>query len=129
MKLSHFTFIGLAAFALTSCVEKKSESTTQKQVSRELPAGITEPKKVETKPIWIDVRSSEEFQAGHLEGAINIPHDQIADKLPKIAPDKSAPINLYCRSGNRSNLALLAAENLGYTKVINKGAYKDLKPE
>lgn len=76
--------------------------------------------------IWIDVRTPEEYESGHLDGAINIPHDQIAAKIAAASPDKNAPVNLYCRSGKRAGIAKQELEKLGYTRVTNHGGYQDL---
>ena len=76
--------------------------------------------------VWIDVRSAEEFNAGHLQDAVNIPHDQILARIQAVSPDKNAPINLYCRSGRRAEAALTELKNAGYTNVTNHGGYEDL---
>lgn len=78
------------------------------------------------KGVWIDVRSAEEFQQGHLEGSINIPFDQIAEKISHVSPNKDEPINLYCRSGRRAETALQTLKQMGYSNVVNHGGYKDL---
>ena len=78
------------------------------------------------KGVWIDVRSAEEFNAGHLQGAVNIPHDKIIEGVKAVGSDKDAPINLYCRSGRRAEAALTALKNAGYTNVTNHGGYEDL---
>ena len=78
------------------------------------------------KGVWIDVRSAEEFNAGHLQGAVNIPHDQILARIQAVSPDKNAPVNLYCRSGRRAETALTELKNAGYTNVTNHGGYEDL---
>lgn len=77
--------------------------------------------------IWIDVRSAEEFQAGHLEGAVNIVHTEIAAKIATVTQDKDAEIQLYCRSGRRSGLAEAELKKLGFTNVHNAGGYEALK--
>jgi len=77
--------------------------------------------------VWIDVRTAEEYQAGHLEGAINIPYDEIQQKITSVATDKSTDIQLYCRSGRRSGIALETLRSMGYSKVANAGAYEQLK--
>lgn len=77
-------------------------------------------------PLWIDVRTPGEYAQGHLEGAINVPLDVIARQIARHAPDKSAPIALYCRSGRRSAMAQDILLELGYTNVTNKGGYDDL---
>ena len=81
---------------------------------------------IKNSGIWIDVRSPEEFAEGHLEDAINIPHDQIVAKIMEISTDKNAPLNLYCRSGRRAENALQELRKLGYTNVINHGGYQEL---
>lgn len=80
----------------------------------------------EDKTILIDVRSNEEYQAGHLTDAVLIPYDQIAAQISTVAPDKSQPIELYCRSGRRSEIALKTLQELGYSQVTNIGGYEDL---
>ena len=78
------------------------------------------------KGVWIDVRSAEEFNAGHLQDAVNIPHDKIIARIQAVSPDKNAPVNLYCRSGRRAEAALNELKNAGYTNVTNHSGYEDL---
>ena len=78
------------------------------------------------KGIWIDVRSAEEFNAGHLQGAVNIPHDKIIEGVKALGSAKDEPINLYCRSGRRAEAALTELKNAGYNNVTNLGGYEDL---
>ncbi|WP_233080572.1 rhodanese-like domain-containing protein [Rheinheimera soli] len=77
--------------------------------------------------LWIDVRTAEEYKAGHLEGAINIPYDELEQKITEISADKTADIQLYCRSGRRSGIALETLRSLGYSNATNAGAYEQLK--
>ena len=88
------------------------------------PAPSVQPAKA--KGVWIDVRSEEEFKSGHLQGAVNIPHDQIVERIKSVSPDKNAPVNLYCRSGRRAEAALTELKKAGYTNVTNHGGYEDL---
>ena len=76
--------------------------------------------------VWIDVRSEEEFKSGHLQGSVNIPHEQIVERIKSVSPDKNAPVNLYCRSGRRAEVALAELKKAGYTNVTNHGGYEDL---
>ncbi|EZH82846.1 rhodanese-like domain-containing protein [Ectopseudomonas composti] len=78
--------------------------------------------------LLIDVRSAEEFADGALPGAIRIGHEDIAAQIASVAPDKDRPLVLYCRSGRRSALAQQSLEQMGYSRVINAGAYDDLRP-
>ena len=78
------------------------------------------------KGVWIDVRSAEEFNSGHLQDAVNIPHDKIVEGVKALGSAKDEPINLYCRSGRRAEVALTELKNAGYTNVTNHGGYEDL---
>ena len=78
--------------------------------------------------LLIDVRSAEEFAEGELPGAIRIGHEDIAAQIASVAPDKDRPLVLYCRSGRRSAIAQQSLEEMGYSQVINAGAYDELRP-
>ncbi|MEX2129948.1 MAG: rhodanese-like domain-containing protein [Pseudohongiellaceae bacterium] len=80
----------------------------------------------EQEGLWIDVRTVEEFNRGHIEGALNIPHGDIAHKISAIATDLEQPIHLYCQSGVRSGLALEILMEMGYQNVVNEGGYPAL---
>lgn len=80
-----------------------------------------------TQLIWIDVRTKEEFDSGHLPGALHIPYEQIAERITEVTTDKNAQIKLYCRSGRRSGIALESLKALGFNKVSNAGGYEALK--
>lgn len=75
-----------------------------------------------TKPIIIDVRTEQEFNAGNIKGSILIPYDVITKKITEIAPDKNSKIILYCRSGRRSGIAESSLKELGYKNVENYGS-------
>ena len=75
--------------------------------------------------MWIDVRSTQEFEAGHVDGAHHIPHTEISEKISGVQSDKSAPIYVYCRSGGRAGVAKASLEALGYTNVTNLGGLDD----
>lgn len=77
--------------------------------------------------LWIDVRTAEEYRAGHLEGAVHIPFDEIEQKITAIGADITQDIQLYCRSGRRSGIALETLRRMGYNNVTNAGAYEQLK--
>ena len=78
------------------------------------------------QPIWIDVRTPKEFDGGHLEGAHNVPVEQIAGQISTLVPNKDTPVMLYCRSGRRAEQARKLLLQQGYTHVENKGGYADL---
>ena len=96
------------------------------QAAAAKPAEKTAAQPAKAKGIWIDVRTPEEFKEGHLKDAVNIPVDQIGARIGSVSPDKSAPVNLYCRSGRRSEAALQELKKMGYTNVTNHGGDQDL---
>ena len=69
------------------------------------------------KGLVIDVCSAEEFAASHINGAVNVPLDQLEAKLPSVAKNKSIPLILVCAAGARSKRAQAIAQKLGYEKV------------
>ena len=75
--------------------------------------------------VLLDVRSPEEFASGHLQGAVNIPHDRIAEEIAAAVPDKSVQVILYCRSGRRADTALKTMQAMGYGNVSNFGGLED----
>lgn len=79
----------------------------------------------ETGYIIIDARTQEEFDEGHIEGAILIPEYEISQRAEKELPDKDQLILVYCRSGRRSKIASQALVDLGYTNVKEFGGIID----
>ncbi|WP_020209679.1 rhodanese-like domain-containing protein [Gilvimarinus chinensis] len=69
--------------------------------------------------VWVDVRTAEEFASGHMSGAVNIPHEDIASGVAGLELNKDQHIVLYCRSGRRAALAQKTLESLGYSRVEN----------
>jgi phage shock protein E len=73
--------------------------------------------------IIIDVRSPQEFAGGHLEGAENVPLDQMQQWLDAHADlEKSSEIMLYCKSGARSAIACSFLRQRGFSRAINGGS-------
>ncbi|QWV16430.1 rhodanese-like domain-containing protein [Stutzerimonas zhaodongensis] len=79
-----------------------------------------------TNTVLIDVRTELEFAEGALPGATRIETENLAERITAIAPDKDAPVVLYCRSGRRASAAQELLQELGYSQVINAGGYQDL---
>jgi rhodanese-related sulfurtransferase len=65
----------------------------------------------------LDVREPDEFKAGHIEGAVNIPIRLLAKSLDKLPADKAAPIAIVCKSGIRAAYGTMTLKLLGYTNV------------
>lgn len=89
-------------------IYKKDMSQTQAQEA--LAAGTI---------VAIDVRSEAEYQAGHVPGAINVPHNQIDSHLAQIKHLKDQPVLLYCRSGRRAGLAAATLSELGFSQLYH----------
>ena len=79
--------------------------------------------------IIIDARTQEEYDQGHIPGAILIPEYEIADRAEKELPDKNQLILVYCRSGRRSKIAAEELVKLGYANVKEFGGIIDWEYE
>lgn len=112
--------ISLSLFGLTACSEDNKNS--YEQITPQQAKTIME---TETDYIIIDARTQEEFDEGHIEGAIVIPEHEIANRAEKELPDKDAIILVYCRSGRRSKIASEKLVKLGYTNVKEFGGIID----
>ncbi len=77
---------------------------------------------------WIDVREGDEWQEGHIPGAVHVPRGYLESRIETAVPDKSTPVILYCASGNRSAFAAKTLLDLGYTNVSSlHGGFTDWK--
>lgn len=74
----------------------------------------------------VDVRTPEEYLVEHFPNAINIPLDSIAQRIEEFRQMKK-PIIAYCRSGNRSGMAVSILKQYGITDAVNGGGFEDLK--
>ena len=75
--------------------------------------------------VILDVRTQEEYDEAHIDGAILIPDYEIADKAESVLKDKEQLILVYCRSGRRSKLAAEELVKLGYTNIKEFGGIID----
>lgn len=73
----------------------------------------------------VDVRRPDEFETGHIPGAINIPNEEIGTEQISELPDKNQTIYIYCRSGNRSKAASEKLVAQGYKNIIEFGGIID----
>ena len=74
----------------------------------------------------VDVRTAEEFDSGHLDGAVNIDYQaaDFAERVSELPREKSYVV--YCASGRRATGAVEQMRDLGFTDVVNGGGYTDL---
>jgi len=69
--------------------------------------------------LLLDVRDKEEFESGHIDGAVNISRGTLEMRIGEVAPDKDAPIVCHCGGGNRGALAADTLQRMGYTHVAS----------
>ncbi len=108
-----------------------TENTTNNSLGYEQISGEQAKRLMDTEKdyIIIDARTEEEFNEGHIEGAILIPEYEIGERAEKELPDKDQLILVYCRSGRRSKIAAQALADLGYTNVKEFGGIIDWQYE
>ena len=104
---------------LTGCAQpSNSSAASYKQITQE------EAKEMMAKDdghIIVDVRRQDEYDEGHIPGALLIPNESITDKQPDELPDLNQIILVYCRSGRRSKEASQKLADMGYTNVYEFG--------
>ena len=107
-------------------VQNTEQKSGYKQVSMEEGLELME---ADSDYILLDVRRDDEFEEGHIPGAINIPNESIGTEEIAELPDKNQTIYVYCRSGNRSKQASARLAELGYTNIIEFGGINDYSGE
>ena len=114
----------LAAMLLTACAqtESKDKESVYVNITAQEAKEIMES---HTGYIILDVRSQQEYDEGHIPGAMLIPDSEIKDRAEVELPDKDQLILVYCRSGRRSKLAAQALVELGYTNIMEFGGIID----
>ena len=75
---------------------------------------------------WIDVRTPDQFQATHVEGAVNIPLADLKTRIAAEVPDKNDTIHVYCNVGRQSGQAQQMLSEMGYTQVTNEGGINQI---
>ncbi len=118
-----FTLI-LGLLTIWGCSRKSKNEITYASISMEEAKGRLE---TEKGYILVDVRTPEEYSEGHIPGAINIPNETIADKVPEELPDKNQLIFVYCRSGRRSKEAAGKLVTMGFSNIVEIGGIIDWK--
>ena len=119
---SSIGIIGGADGPTSIIIAEKGEKTMYEQITPE------EAKKIMDsgdEHIILDTREQDEFDEGHIPGAILIPYTEIENKAEEMLSDKDAQILVYCRSGRRSKIASESLTKLGYTNVKEFGGIID----
>ena len=100
----------LLVAAGSACAEAPSAATIDRQ---DLAARISDA----SAPVIFDVRSEKEFGSGHIPGAVNLPYDEVADRMAGQALDPDEEIIVYCESGRRAAVAEEAFRHAGFTGI------------
>ena len=111
-------------FGCVGCTD--DGSATYEQISGAEAKALME---CESGYIILDVREQDEYDEGHVPGAILIPYGEIADRAENELPDKDQLILVYCRSGRRSKIAAEELVKFGYTNVKEFGGIIDWEYE
>ena len=122
--MKKLTILLLAAILLTAC----GQSNGKEQEAMYMNITAQEAKTImdtEEGYVILDVREQDEYDAGHIPGAILIPYTQIEEKANEMLPDQDRLILVYCRSGRRSKIAAEALVELGYTNIKEFGGIID----
>ena len=122
--MKKLVFLLLAVMMLTACGQDKEndQGAVYVNITAEEAKQIMDS---EEGYIILDVRTQEEYDQGHIPGAIVISHEEIAEKAENVLTDKDQLILVYCRSGRRSKIAAEALVELGYTNIKEFGGIID----
>ena len=101
---------------LTGCGAE--DAPTYRQVSSDEAAAMMAS---ESDYLILDVRTREEYEQGHIPGAVCVPNESIGSGELSALPRKDQLILFYCRSGNRSKQAAQKLANAGYTNIVEFG--------
>jgi molybdopterin/thiamine biosynthesis adenylyltransferase/rhodanese-related sulfurtransferase len=94
----------------------------------EIDAGGARSLLAEAEAAFVDVRERDEWDQGHIPGAVHIPRGNLESRIEAAVPDRGQPVVLYCASGNRSAFAARTLGELGYESVLSlAGGYNDWK--
>ena len=117
----------LSALIFTGCAGTSNHQTnTYRSITMDEAVAMMEQ---ENGYIILDVRRPDEFAAGHIPNAINVPNETIGNDEIAELPDKDQLIMVYCRSGRRSKEASEKLVKLGYTNIVEFGGILDWKGE
>lgn len=129
-RIAAYFALALSALTLSACAAPKAAAvptpSATPAVYRKISAADAKARMDSgDELIILDVRTQEEFDAGHIAGAILVPNETILDEQPELLPDLDAEILVYCRSGNRSGQATYKLLDIGYTNVVDFGGIID----
>lgn len=120
MKRIIYFLLALIVFMIPGCSVKDQAANGDgyRQISQDEAKEMMEK---DDGHVIVDVRTQDEYESGHIPGAILIPNESIGTERPKELPDLDQIIMVYCRSGNRSRQAAKKLADMGYTNVYEFG--------
>ena len=126
-KILTFSILMILGFSMIGCgKEEERMDVTYKTISMQEAVELMEQ---ENDYIILDVRTVEEYESGHIPGAICVQNEEIgSESIPEL-PDKEKLIMVYCRSGNRSKQAAEKLAKIGYSNIVEFGGIRDWKGE
>ena len=127
MKIKKFIPLLISTLMFAGCsLPQNNTPNTYRQITMDEAVTMMEE---ENGYIILDVRRPDEFAAGHIPNAINVPNESIGiSEIPEL-PNKDQLIFVYCRSGRRSKEAAEKLVMLGYTNIVEFGGILDWKGE
>ena len=99
------------AMGIGAC--SQGESDAPEMLPQELVARMA----AETPPVVLDVRTPQEYAAGHVPGALNVPHKALASRLAEVLDFRDREVVLYCERGKRSVMASAVLREAGFTSI------------
>jgi molybdopterin/thiamine biosynthesis adenylyltransferase/rhodanese-related sulfurtransferase len=94
----------------------------------EIDAGEARDRIESGEPVIVDVREQDEWDEGHIPGAVHVPRGHLESRIERLAPDTTRPVVVYCSAGNRSAFAAKTMTELGYEDVVSlAGGFTDWK--
>ena len=111
-----------------SSVQQSTESSdhTYQQITQDEAKELMQ---ADNGSVIVDVRRQDEYDSGHIPGAILIPNESIGTEKPEALPDPDQMILIYCRSGRRSKEAAQKLADMGYTNIYEFGGIIDWNGE
>jgi phage shock protein E len=116
-RASIWLITGLLAVVLAACTPPANDSKRSAGPKSITAEQLTEQIQLSRAPLILDVRSEKEYADGHIPGAMNIPHDQLLNRLSEINAAKTEEIVVHCRSGHRAGIAKKVLIEAGYSNV------------
>jgi rhodanese-related sulfurtransferase len=110
------SLLAMGMVAMAACAQAEQADAGAKTIA---PAALAQRIAAGDAPVVLDVRTPEEYAAGHIPGAVNIPHDQLRDRLGELPENRDTEIVVHCQSGRRAALAEDALGEAGFTHFVD----------